>query len=223
MIRVRVDDFPHTKGEPQHTLEAFLAFHRELSDLIGARRYLLGVIPGRCRPEDLLALRRETDCVFGMHGTDHDEFRLDRNSGNQFEHYLSRAQVSGQLQEHRLALESVLGRPVRIYMPPRNVIDWRTASILGDVGFGWFTSGPETNPDVREYFGPHIHSQPPYEYGRCDELLQREAHLRIMEKSDRGHDVVLTLHWTWETNIGLHHMRAFLSQIPQRYFGDFDA
>lgn len=224
MIRVRVDDYPHTKGEPLHTPEAFRNFHRELSALIGGRRYLLGVIPGRCTADDLLLLRRETDCVIGMHGTDHDEEHLDRNGGNQFEHFLSRKQVSGRLQENRLALEAALERPVRIYMPPRNVIDWRTAATLSEVGFDWFTSGPETDPDVRDYFGHQcIHSQPPYEYGRCDELFMRETHLRMMEKSDHGHDVVLTLHWTWETNIGLSYMRLLLSQIPQRYFGDFDA
>lgn len=223
MIRVRVDDYPNTKGEPQHTLAAFREFHRELSALLGGKRYLLGVIPGRSSAEDLLLLRRETDCVVGLHGTDHDEERLDRNGGNQFEHYLSRVQVASQLQEHRLAMEAVIARPVRIYMPPRNVIDWRTASTLVEVGFDWFTSGPETDVDVRDYFGrQNIHSQSPYEYGRTDELLSREAHLRMMEKVDRGHDAVLTLHWTWETNIGLHHMRAFLSQIPLRYIGDFD-
>lgn len=219
-----MDDFPQTRGEPQHTLAAFREFHRELSALIGGKRYLLGVIPGRCTAEDLLALQRETDCVIGMHGTDHDEARLDRSGGNQFEPYLSTRQVAGQLEDHRLALEAVVNRPVRIYMPPRNVIDWRTASLLDEVGFRWFTSGPETDTDVRDFFGGMcVHSVAPHEYGRCDELLTRESHLRMMEKSDRGHDVVLTLHWTWETNIGLHHMRTFLSQIPSRYFEDFDA
>lgn len=224
MIRVRVDDYPQTKGEPQHSQAAFREFHRGLSALLGGRRYLLGVIPGRCTVEDLLLLQRETDCVVGMHGTDHDEGRLDRNGGNQFEHFLSRRQVAGQLEEHRLALEAILGRSVRVYMPPRNVLDWRTVRVLGESGFDWFTSGPETDDELRDYFGDIcVHSQVPYEYGRTDELLAREAHLRMMEKSDRGHDVVLTLHWTWETNIGLSHMRSFLSQVPQRYFEDFDA
>jgi hypothetical protein len=224
VIRVRVDDYPQTKAESQHTQAAFREFHRELSALLGVKRYLLGVIPCRCTAEDLLFLQRETDCVVGMHGIDHDEARLDRNGGNQFEHYLSTRQIAGQLEEHRLALEAVINRPVRVYMPPRNVIDWRTANLLDEVGFRWFTSGPETDVNVRDFLsGMCVHSQPPYEYGRTDELLQREAHLRIMEKSDRGLDVVLTLHWTWETNIGLRHMRSFLSQIPQRYFEDFDA
>lgn len=221
MIRVRVDDYPNTKGEPQHTPEAFREFHRELSALLGGKRYLLGVIPGRCTADDLLLLRRETDCVVGMHGTDHDEARLDRNGGNQFERYLSRKQVSVQLEEHRLALEAVTGRTVKVYMPPRNVIGMKEVLSIGQAGFDWFTTGPETEPWSRSHPGA-IHSQPPYEYGRTDELLAQEAHLRIMEKSDHGHDVVLTLHWTWETNIGLHHMRAFLSQIAPRHFEHFD-
>ncbi len=222
MIRIRVDDFPQTKGEPQHTLDAFRDFNRELTALTN-RRYLLGVIPGRCSVEDVLMLRNETDCVIGMHGIDHDERALDIHR-NEFPSYLSQANVSERLMEAAKALEGVIGRPVRIYMPPRNLIDQRTVNCLHSCGFDWFTGGPETDQWVRQHNSDRmIISIPPYEYGRTDELMQREAHLRIMEKSDQGHDVVLTLHWTWETNIGLHHMCDFLSRIPQRYFEDFDA
>lgn len=222
MIKVRVDDFPHTKGEPQQTLAAFREFHRELSALLGGRRYLLGVIPGRCSVEDVLMLRNETDCAVGMHGINHSEWELDRYQ-NEFPSFMPSSQVQARMTEAREGLCSAVGRDVSVYMPPRNLIDWRTVRLLSECGFFWFTSGPETDPELRDYFGGNcIHSQPPYEYGRTDELLQREAHLRMMEKVDRGYDVVLTLHWTWETNIGLQHMRAFLSQIPQRYLGGFD-
>lgn len=229
MIRVRVDDFPQTKGEPQHTLQAFREFHRELSALLGGKRYLLGVIPRRCTAEDVLMLRNETDCVIGMHGIHHSENMLDLYQ-NEFPPYLSRQNVGRLLMEASDALEQAVGREVRIYMPPRNRIDGRTVSVLLECGFFGFTSGPETPEEIRNAkrdvsgIDPIcIHSQPPYEYGRTDELLACDAHLRMMEKSDRGHDVCLTLHWTWETNIGLGHMRTFLSQIPPKYFEDFDA
>jgi hypothetical protein len=222
MIRVRVDDFPQTKAEPQHTPQAFRDFHRELSALLGGRRYLLGVIPGRCSADDILLLRNETDCVIGMHGIRHDEALLDLY-GNEFPPYESRAEVRRQLAEAREALIQAVGRPVRIYMPPRNSIDMRTLSMLAGVGFDFFTSGPETDRTIiKNTLGVHIHSQPPHEYGRSDELLRRESHLRLMESSDAGRDVVLALHWTWETNIGLSHLREFLSRIPDRYFRDFD-
>lgn len=95
MLRVRVDDFPHTSvREPQHTRDAFREFHRVLSEGIGGKRYLLGVVPGQCDPDDLLLIRNELDVVVGMHGTDHDEERLTRNGGNQFEPYLTTGKVA---------------------------------------------------------------------------------------------------------------------------------
>jgi hypothetical protein len=226
LIRVRVDDFPHTKdGERhRHSLAAFKEFHKRLNECIGGRRYLLGVIPGRCSVDDVLFLRNETDCIIGMHGTDHDEARLDRNGGNQFEPYALVHQVREELLENHTSLQTGVGRPVWIYMPPRNVIDGRTHEILkNDLGVTWVTAGPETDTWVLEkYRSRSILSMPPWEYGRTDELLQRNAQVHLMEESDDDRDVVLTLHWTWETNIGLEHMRRFFDEIPTRYFKDFD-
>lgn len=221
MIRIRVDDFPQTKGEPQHTLAAYRDFHNVLREATGGRRYLLGVIPGRCRPEDLLFIQRELDVVVGMHGTDHDEARLDRNGGNQFESYMTHRQVEEKLSENRAALETVVGQPVWIYMPPRNVVDARTLRAAQRSGFFAFTSGPETNVMGELCIEP-LASMPPHEYGRSDELLMRESHQHLIEAASSG-DVILTLHWTWETNIGLSHLRTFLSKIPKRLFKDFDA
>lgn len=220
MIRIRVDDFPHTKGEPQHTLEAFRQFHRELTALTG-KRYLLGVIPKRCTPEDILFLRNETDCVIGMHGIEHNEQQLDIH-GNEFPTYLSKQNIHDRLAEAKVALETGVGRQTNVYMPPRNLIDQRTAAVLNGL-FDRYTAGPETDTQVLDRFPYWLMSQWPHEYGRCDELLGRESHLAMMQKVDHGHGVVLTLHWTWETNIGLQHLRSFLSQIPRRYFEHFDA
>ncbi len=222
MIRIRVDDFPHTKAEPQHTLEAFRAFDRRLRECIGGRRYLLGVIPGRCTVEDVLFLRNETDCVIGMHGTDHDEERLTRNGGNQFEHYLTAEQIRQDLYDHHSALQEAVGRKVQIYMPPRNVIDGKTYGVLLNSPMVQITSGPETNPDMRRGTSRFIHSQPPDEYGRTDEMWNRGSHKQLRLRAD-AEDTVITLHWTWETNIGLHHMVKFLTAIPVDRFADFDA
>ncbi len=220
MIRVRVDDFPQTKGEPQHTLAAFREFDRCLRECIGGKRYLLGVIPGRCTVDDLLFLRRETDCIIGMHGTDHDEARLDRNGGNQFEPYLTVPQIKTVLGANREALSALTDRPVEVYMPPRNVIDERVARAARGSGFESFTTGPETSQMLRmDWHRWIIHSEPPHEYGRTDEMLQRGSH----EYLKRQENVTLTLHWTWETNVGLHHMRRFFAEIPKDRFIDFDA
>lgn len=220
MIAVRVDDFPQTKGESQHSLSAFREFNRELVSAIGlGNRYLLGVIPGRCSVDDVMFLRNETDCVIGMHGIDHDEGLLDVHR-NEFPSYLSKLDVRKRLIEARTALELGVGRPVTIYMPPRNLIDMRTASVLNGQ-FRYYTGGPETDRSVIDRFPTCIMSMPPFEYGRSDELLHYRAHEKLVEKSDAGHIVVLALHWTWETNIGLEHMKRFLSQIPSHHFMDF--
>jgi hypothetical protein len=219
MIRIRVDDFPHTKGEPQHSLKAFREFHRELSALT-RQRYLLGVIPGRCTVDDVLMLRRETDCVIGMHGIDHDEAKLDLY-GNEFPPYLSKIDVRRRLAEAKQGLEDAIGRPARVYMPPRNMIDQRTAAVLNGL-FDWYTAGPETDRDVLQRFQNHFYSEFPHEYGRTDELLMRESHRKLIDRCNAGRWPVLTLHWTWETNIGLEHMRKFLGRFPSDIFVDFE-
>ncbi len=215
---VRVDDFPQTKGEPQHTLAAYREFDRCLREVTGGKRYLLGVIPGRSTVDDLLYLRNETDCVVGMHGTDHDEARLNRNGGNQFEPYLTNGEVLRQLTENRAALQMAVGRPVRIYMPPRNVIDWRTVGSLEASGFGWFTAGPETKDDFLRL----SECIPSLVYGRTDELLLQGRDQHLIGQDGFGEGPVLTLHWTWETNIGLDHMRRFFERIPRGLFAHFD-
>lgn len=219
MIRVRVDDFPNTKGEPQHTLQAFREFDRCLRECIGGKRYLLGVIPKRCDPDDILFLRNETDCTIGMHGIYHDEEKLDIYK-NEFPPYLSQMDVCRYLQEARAALQDGVGRLVTIYMPPRNLIDWRTVGALLDAGFFAYTGGPETPSNMRisDDDVEYIHSGLPHEYGRTDEMLQRGSH-EVLRTLDR--DAVLTLHWTWETNIGLEHMRRFFAEIPKELFVDF--
>ncbi len=218
MIRIRVDDFPQTKGEPQHTLSAFRDFDRELKSLTD-RRYLLGVIPGRCAPEDIAFLRDETDCVIGLHGIDHDETQLDVY-GSEFATYLSRAAVRERLREAKESLERGIGRPVRVYMPPRNKIDQRTASVLTGL-FDVYTAGPETDVEVMQRFGNYEFSEFPHEYGRSDEMLVRHSHEELIRRCEMGRFPVLTIHHTWETNIGLRHLREFLGQIPRRFFTDF--
>jgi len=223
VIRVRVDDFPHTKGEPQHTLNAFRDFHRVLSDGIGGKRYLLGVIPGRCTVEDVLMIRNETDVVVGMHGIKHDENELDIHQ-NEFPAYLSREDVCKSLTENRVALEGAIGRQCYVYMPPRNKIDLRTVHAAQYAGFEFYTSGPETDSFVmKNSMGSWIDSRPPHEYGRSDELLARGSHKMLYQMCTQGANTVLTLHWTWETNIGLNNLRLFLSQIPTDCFENFDA
>ena len=154
-----------------------------------------------------------------MHGIDHDESKLDIY-GNEFPPYLSKVDVRAKLSEASQALSLAVGRPVPYYMPPRNRIDTRTAAVLNGL-FESFTAGPETDTSVLYRF-PGIMSEFPHEYGRTDEMFDRDSHTELIKRVDAGRHPVLTLHWTWETSIGLDHMRRFLSEIPREYFTDFD-
>ncbi len=219
-----MDDFPNTKDneKDKHSLTAFREFDRCLRECIGGKRYLLGVIPKRCDPDDILFLRNETDCEIGMHGIYHDEALLDLYQ-NEFPPYLSQRDVCRYLQEASDALDNAIGRRTEIYMPPRNRIDSRTVDVLLDAGFFAFTGGPETPAELRrdnEDGVVYYHSEPPHEYGRTDEMFARLTHDHLISRG-LTQKTVLTLHWTWETNIGLQHMRKFFSQIPAEYFEDF--
>lgn len=164
-------------------------------------------------------IRNETDCVVGMHGIEHDEGKLNIYQ-NEFEPWLSKYTIMERLVESRLALEDVLDQEIRVYMPPRNQIDRRTQEAARLAGFWAFTSGPETPLEMRSG-GPLAvyHSEPPHEYGRSDEMYRAGSHRILSEMQD---DVILTLHWTWEVNIGLDNLNGFLSQIPKDRFINFD-
>lgn len=230
MLKIRVDDFPNTKDneKDKHSLAAFREFDRCLRECIGGKRYLLGVIPKRCDPDDILFLRNETDCEIGMHGIYHDEGKLDIYQ-NEFPPYLSQRDVCRYLQETAEALDNAIGRRTEIYMPPRNRIDQRTLDVLVDAGFLAYTGGPETAVNLRRgSYDSHdahppiyYHSEPPYEYGRTDEMLARGAPEYLLQRVLEGKQVILTLHWTWETNIGLEHMRKFFARIPKEHLEDF--
>ncbi len=233
MIKVRIDDFPSTRGESQHSIESFRLFNKTLSECIGGKRYLLGVIPGRCTPDHILMLRNETDCVIGMHGTDHDEERLNRNNGNQFENWYTADGIRKILLENREALQAGVGRKVDIYMPPRNVIDRRTIGAAFLAGFNAITTGPETNISADDKLGNGLqiikryHSNKPHEYGRSDELFAQNSHLQlsVMPGPLDKQETILTLHWTWERNISSFYrdMILFLTSIPTDRFVDFDS
>lgn len=219
MLRFRVDDYPQTKGEPQHTPTAFREFHRCLSECLGGKRYLLGVIPGRCTVDDLLLIRNETDVVVGMHGINHDEKRLDLIQ-SEFPYWMAGTHIIAELRKYREPLELAVGRPVTVYMPPRNYITQGHVLAMPLAGFDYFTTGPETEPAVREMAGA-IDSQPPHAYGRTDEMLTRGSD-KVLTAMAMNNEVVVALHWTWETNIGLTHMRRFFEGIPKDLIADFD-
>jgi hypothetical protein len=151
-----------------------------------------------------------------MHGIQHDEDQLDRFQ-NEFPPWMTVQEVSSALIHSRDFLERSCEKSVNVYMPPRNRIDRRTTTALGLAGFKAVTGGPETDQPSLLGFRSFM-SLPPHAYGRTDEMLDRGS-TDVLSKIDQ--DVVLTLHWTWEINIGLHHMKRFFNSIDREMFTSF--
>ena len=217
MIRLRVDDFPGAKPDEfdRHNFDGFLRFHETVREHTAAM-YLLGVIPKHVSDEDLRRLP-ELGVVVGMHGVDHDE-----RFQNEFRDYYASGEVESTLRIARGRLSDLARQPVDVYMPPHNVIDGRTIAACAAVGFKAITAGPETVPFMRQIVERHgleyLYSDAPLEYGRSDELLARGSVKHLVSSLDE--DPILTLHWTWEYNVGLSNLDTYLERLSSS-FGDF--
>lgn len=220
MIKLRVDDFPYTKPDERHrhNLKSF----REFVDVVERHYYgywLLGVIPGNCGDDEIDFLRYGSQGIeIGMHGIYHNE-----TYPSEFLPNLTQADICRQLKMTRTLLSRAIQQPVEVYMPPHNIIDFRTVAALPEAGFKAFTTGPETEPVlVKQKFSEvkTFHSDKQLgQYGRSDELLPWATHHLMADSKEQ--DVWLTLHWTWEVNIGLENLDRFLAALaPQLHTGD---
>lgn len=215
MIRLRVDDFLTTKADEAsvHTLDAYRRFHDVVIGHVG--RYLLGVIPLTAGAEAIGWASSQPSIVVGMHGTDHDE-----REQNQFRQWETEAQIERRLRD---AMAKFPTRPT-VYMPPHNVIDHRTARVVASLGFDAVTFGPGSDAMVVQHctaLGPcPLVSTWPKEYGRSDELMARDQSVEYMHENAVGRTIYLTLHWTWEHNIGLDSLGRYLSALTG-LFEDF--
>lgn len=213
-LKIRVDDFPYTKlheWQPsRHSEVRFAEF-----DSIIPVRYLLGIIPMNSFNVD--AWPPTGKVVPGMHGYWHLESRQ-----NEFEG-ISLNDVVGYLQAGREMIGEKFGTVPDVYMPPHNAVDVNTIIACQRVGFKAVTGGPGVHPAmpfvVESYGGMrYIGSDPPILYGRSDEIMQ----VLDVLKDPPYLNGVLTLHWTWESNIGFDHLRRFIDRIG-RHLEDFDA
>jgi hypothetical protein len=201
-VRVRIDDYPTTNDSERwrHNIDSFKRFRDILP-----KRPLLAIIPMKTSEEDMQQLSL-LDVHPALHGWNHDErFR------NEFPPFLTDADVLSRLKGGKDLIEQEFGIPIVDYVPPHNVIDRRTCEALASLGFERVYGGPGMDESqvsrlelVMSFF--------PKEYGRSDELMQRGAveHLNSIE------DATLTLHWTWETNIGLDSLKSFMRSIERR-------
>lgn len=216
MLRIRVDDFPGTRPEEfdRHNLENFKLF-----DAVMRRHgasYVLGVIPRHATEEQLVWLGKQGHVELAMHGVDHDERFLD-----EFREWQTVEEICYSLIVAKRSLEASSGRSVSTYVPPHNVLNPRSVLALDRAGFSTVLCGPGTDFSFIELaidVGLRVAYCPePFFYGRSDEMLARGAPRVVREalsSCESGVDVFLTLHWTWEWNVGLGHLDALLKEFP---------
>lgn len=213
MLRLRVDDYPYTKKEERwrHNRTSFRAFDDVVRRYVPS--YVLAVIPSLVDDDDVDMLANSDHIDVAMHGVRHDErFR------NEFQSWETDDDVRSLLLSGRARLRPAAGYDVSKYVPPHNVVDARSLRMLCEIGFTDIFGGPETAPEDMSYarsLGLNTWvSLPPHIYGRSDEMVERGAVEFIRSFRD---DAYLTLHWTWETNIGLSHLEKFLSQVKDNF------
>jgi len=209
-LHVRVDDFPGTKPEEfhKHNLENFKRFDHQFEKR--AIPYVLGVIPGYTTPRDLSWFRERKHVTVAMHGIIHDESHLDEFRDRSYR------DIETAIHTVKDRLEAVLSSRVVDYVPPHNVVNADTVLALSRLGFERVYGGPETDDDMKRFIEingmDYVHSEPLLEYGRSDELVERGSVEHLLEKAPRV-DTYLTLHWTWEHNIGLSYLETYFDLL----------
>lgn len=214
-VTLRVDDFPGTKPEEfwKHNLDNFKRFDDVLAKYVP--EYVLGVIPKHTTEEMVRYLESNERIRVALHGIEHDE-----RYPNEFRPWETTEQIFNKLVSARQPFQKCNGAfEVTDYIPPHNVIDRKTLDALKLAGFKRVYGGPGTDTDscgyakeigVKLYYSHH-----PLWYGRSDEMVQRDqAHKAIIGNSETS-DYVVTLHWTWEWNIGLDNLARFLDEIKE--------
>lgn len=209
---IRVDDFPGTKPEEfwRHNLENFKRFHDVLEK--HEKNYVLGIIPRYTSEGDIQWLKKQPLIRPALHGIDHDE-----RFPNEFRDFETEDDIVRDLNAATSRLDPmVVPGYVEDYIPPHNVIDRKTCNALIRANFRNLYGGPGSDAGVLKYaqemglnviFSPH-----PTWYGRSDELLHRDRSHEVVGRSTQG---CLTLHWTWEHNIGLENLDRFLTEVKK--------
>lgn len=213
-VILRVDDFPGTKPEEfwKHKLDNFKKFD-EVLERNGIQEYTLGVIPKYTTEEHIDWLASNPRIEVALHGIEHDErfpneFRDHETEDDIYQKIVSASQP--------LARANGRGKLFR-YIPPHNVVDLKTARALKRAGFTTLLGGPGSDERALDWIHENgilevLYSKHPVWYGRSDEMMQGDIVRTILEPGYVGHQC-LTLHWTWEWNIGLENLEKFLSQI----------
>ena len=207
---LRVDDFIGTKpGEFwRHNLDNFKRFDAILEKYNVS--YVLGVIPRYTTEEHIKWLAQNPRIEVALHGINHDE-----RFPNEFREYETAEQICERLMSAKYPLKECNSYgDVDRYIPPHNVIDLKTVGALDRAKFKTIFCGPGTEDLPMRYareLGMEVFYSPfPNLYGRTDEMMHPDVFSTI-EKASVGK--VMTLHWTWEWNIGLESLHTFMSRL----------
>ncbi|MHA1951727.1 MAG: hypothetical protein ACW99G_14780 [Candidatus Thorarchaeota archaeon] len=212
---LRVDDFPGTKPAEfdNHNLENYKRFHHTLIQC-KVQKYVLGVIPGYTTMAHLTWLNDQTEIVVALHGVVHNESNQDEFRD------MTYRDIETAIHRAKDFLEATLDYRVVDYIPPHNTINGDTVLALSRLGFERIYGGPETAEEMKGFIRlegmEYIHSEPPLEYGRSDELVERGS-VEYLTKNCQNRDIYLTLHWPWEHNIGLKNLSNYLYQVEDEF------
>lgn len=211
---LRVDDFPGTKPSEfwLHNLESFKEFDSILADHMSS--YVLGVIPRHTTQEQIEWLAENPRVDAALHGILHDEKYLD-----EFKEFETEEDIYRKVMSATSRLSKINGNgKITKYIAPHNVITVKAAKALKRAGFDTLFSGPGADEKVLHAIEDSNilevkFSEHPLFYGRTDEIMNEEEMEDYYNELTVLSDVVVTLHWTWERNIGFDYLKKFMSSV----------
>jgi len=153
---------------------------------------------------------KDNEIDIALHGVVHSESHLDEFYEQSYN------TIETAILASKNFLEYHSERRVIDYIPPHNTVSADTILALSRLGFDRIYGGPETEEIAKDLIRregiEYIHSEPPLEYGRSDELMQRGA-VEYLREECKYREVCLTLHSPWEINIGLHNLQKFMEKL----------
>jgi peptidoglycan/xylan/chitin deacetylase (PgdA/CDA1 family) len=228
-VLVRVDEFPHARAldEPRYGLDAFERFHAVLAE--AGVPYLLAVLPrpshdylnphatgGRPLGDEELAVLarvRSEGATLALHGLDHRTRQAHPRRHSELSG-LSDGELGRLLDDGLRQLAPLGGRPT-VFVPPFNRFDARQWDVLAD-RFDVICGGPESVAAMGFGGTPAWHGEavwlPSYTpfYGRASEV---EPALGRVTGWSAGAWLPLVLHFGWEVDDGLEHLRALAGAL----------
>jgi peptidoglycan/xylan/chitin deacetylase (PgdA/CDA1 family) len=231
-VLVRVDEFPHARAldVPRYGLDAFERFHAALAE--AGVPYLLAALPrpshdylnpratgGRPLSDEevaVLARVRTEGATLGLHGLDHRTRHAHPRRHSELSG-LGDGELERLLDDGLRQLAALDVRP-RVFVPPFNRFDARQWDALAR-RFDVICGGPESVAAMGWQGTPiwrgeavWLPSYPPF-YGRAREV---RGALDLPASASAGAWLPVVLHFGWEVDDGLEHLRSLARTLAGR-------